>query len=206
MLLQSSAGASDHQGAPVRPTVTDGPACRWRTATYDRCVELRLRLGDPADQGSLLSLFDEVVSWLTARGLEGQWGSQPWSQRPERQKSVLEMTTNPGLTIAEIGHDTVGALIISDDSPPYVPVASEPELYVDLLLVSRRYTGRRIGSVLLDYARSECRNRGRTLLRVDCWAGGNRELVRYYERAGFTPTDAFRQGDWPGQLLVQQLP
>ena len=44
-----------------------------------------------------------------------------------------------------------------------------------------------------------------TLLRVDCWAGGNRELVSYYERAGFTTTDAFLQGDWPGQLLVQKL-
>ena len=115
------------------------------------------------------------------------------------------MTTNPGFTIAEIGHDAVGALIISDDSPPYVPGAIEPEIYIDLLLVSRRHAGRKIGSALLDYARTECRNRHRNMLRVDCWAGGNRELVSYYERAGFTTTDAFLQGDWPGQLLVQKL-
>lgn len=171
-----------------------------------RCVELRIRPGGPADQQSLLSLFDEAVSWLTARGLEGQWGSQPWSERPERQQLVLEMTTNPGFTVAELGPDPVGALIISDSPPPYVPAASEPDLYIDLLLVSRRYKGRGIGAALLDHARTECLNRDRTLLRVDCWAGGNRELVRYYEGAGFTPTDAFRQGDWPGQLLVQQLP
>ena len=168
-------------------------------------MDLRLRPGGPADQGVLLFLFDEAVSWLTARGLEGQWGSQPWSERPERQRLVLEMTTNPGFTIAEIGHDAVGALIISDDSPPYVPGASEPEIYIDLLLVSRRHAGRKIGSALLDYARTECRNRHRNMLRVDCWAGGNRELVSYYERAGFTTTDAFLQGDWPGQLLVQKL-
>jgi GNAT superfamily N-acetyltransferase len=164
-----------------------------------------MRMGGPADQRSLLGLFDEAVLWLTTRGLEAQWGSEPWSERPERQKLVLEMTTNPGFTIAEIGPETVGALIISDYPPPYVPAAGEPELYIDLLLVSRRYAGRRIGSALLDYARTECRHRGRTLLRVDCWAGGNRELVRYYERSGFTSTEAFRQGDWPGQLLVQRL-
>ena len=168
-------------------------------------MDLLIRPGGPEDQRSLLFLFDEAVQWLTARGLEGQWGSQPWSERPESQKLVLEMTTNSGFTVAEIGPDTVGALIISDDPPPYVPAASEPDLYIDLLLVSRRYTGHRIGSTLLDYARTECRNRGRTLLRLDCWAGGNRELVRYYEGEGFTPTDVFRQGDWPGQLLVQQL-
>lgn len=115
------------------------------------------------------------------------------------------MTTSPGITVAEIRGEVVGALIVSDDPPPYVPVASEPELYIDLLLVSRRYTGRKIGSTMLDWARTEALKRHRTLLRVDCWAGGKRELVKYYERAGFTPTDAFRQGDWPGQLLVQQL-
>lgn len=186
-------------------TLTDGPACPWRIGSYDPSVELLMRPGGPADQRSLLSLFDEAVSWLTTRDLGGQWGSQPWSERPERQKLVREMTMKPGFTLAEIGPDTVGALIVSDSPPPYVPAASEPDLYIDLLLVSRRYAGRRIGSALLDSARTECRNRGRTLLRVDCWAGGNRELVRYYERAGFTPTDAFRQGDWPGQLLVQQL-
>ena len=117
---------------------------------------------------------------------------------------VREMTTNPGFTLAEIGPDPVGALIVSDFPPPYVPAASEPDLYIDLLLVSRRHAGRRIGSALLDYARTECRNRGRTLCSSIAGPGG-RELVRYYERAGFTPTDAFHQGDWPGQLLVQQL-
>jgi GNAT superfamily N-acetyltransferase len=168
-------------------------------------LTMRLRPGGPEDHQSLLSLFDEAVAWLSARGLEGQWGSQPWSEQPERQSLVLEMASKPGLTIAEIASDTVGALIISDSSPPYVPAASEPEVYVNLLLVSRRFAGRRIGSALLDRARTECRNRGRKLLRVDCWAGGNQELVRYYERAGFTATDPFFQGDWPGQLLAQLL-
>jgi GNAT superfamily N-acetyltransferase len=168
-------------------------------------VELLIRPGGPTDQKSLLSLFDEAVSWLTTRGLEGQWGGQLWSERPERRKLVLEMTASPGFAVAEIASAAVGALIISDGAPPYVPAAGEPEVYVDLLLVSRRHAGREIGAALLDHARTECRNRGRTLLRLDCWAGGHGELVRYYERAGFTPTDTFRQGDWPGQLLEQRL-
>lgn len=115
------------------------------------------------------------------------------------------MTTEPGLTIAEIDSQVVGALIVNDESPPYVAPASEPELYVTLLFVSRRHAGQRIGPVLLEHARSQCRSRGRTLLRVDCWAGANLDLVRYYEGEGFTATETFRQGDWPGQLLVQRL-
>ncbi len=151
------------------------------TASYDPCVELLLRPGGRADQRSLLSLFDEAVSWLTTRGLEGQWGSQPWSERPERRNLVLEMTTKPGFTIAEIGPDTVGALIISDDPPPYVPAASEPDLYIDLLLVSRRFTGRRIGSALLDHAADRVSKSGpdgsaRRLL--GWWEPGAREVLR----------------------------
>ena len=127
--------------------------------------------------------------------------------RTAREADIGSRDDNePWFQIAEIGPDSVGALIISDHPTPYIPAASEPDLYIDLLLVSRCCTGRRIGSALLDYARPECRNLGRTLLRVDCWAGGNRELVGTTKGRSFTPTEAFHQGDWPGQLLVQRLP
>jgi hypothetical protein len=35
-----------------------------------------------------------------------------------------------------------------------------------------------------------------TRLRVDCWAGGEGALVRYYEAAGFTATTRFTVGTW----------
>src|SRR5262249_5217170 len=147
-----------------------------------------------------------AVSWLTARGSADQWGSQPWSDRPDRRQLVVEMTTRPGFTVAESGLETVGALIVSENSPPYVPAASVPEIYVDLLLVSRRHAGCGIGTALLDHARTICRDRGRSLLRVDCWGGGTRELVGYYEKAGFTQAGGFLRDDWPGEVLEQQLP
>jgi hypothetical protein len=49
------------------------------------------------------------------------------------------------------------------------------------------------------------RERGAHLLRVDCYAGGDRALVRYYERQGFTATDPFAVGEWPGQVLEERL-
>jgi hypothetical protein len=57
----------------------------------------------------------------------------------------------------------------------------------------------------LDHARADCLARDLTLLRVDCRAGGQGKLVRYYESAGFTPTQSFDREGWPGQLLVQRL-
>jgi hypothetical protein len=51
----------------------------------------------------------------------------------------------------------------------------------------------------------ETRRAGVRLLRVDCWAGGGGELVAFYERHGFTPTETFRSGSWPGQVLAQRV-
>ncbi|GAA2396714.1 hypothetical protein [Dactylosporangium salmoneum] len=50
----------------------------------------------------------------------------------------------------------------------------------------------------------------RPLLRVDCYAGGDGALVRWYERQGFTATEAFTVTrddgtEWPGQVLAQPL-
>jgi hypothetical protein len=39
---------------------------------------------------------------------------------------------------------------------------------------------------------------------VDCYAGGDGALVRWYESAGFTRTQAFEVRGWPGQLLERR--
>ena len=46
-------------------------------------ADLSIRPGSPADYDALLALFDEAVAWMVARGQEGQWGSRPFSERPE---------------------------------------------------------------------------------------------------------------------------
>jgi len=43
------------------------------------------------------------------------------------------------------------------------------------------------------------------LVRVDCWAGGDGDLQRYYESQGFSPTVRFTVDDWVGQVLERRL-
>ncbi|PKT68495.1 hypothetical protein CW362_34715 [Streptomyces populi] len=35
--------------------------------------------------------------------------------------------------------------------------------------------------------------------------GGGGELVAFYERQGFTPTEPFLSGTWPGQVLARRV-
>ena len=70
---------------------------------------------------------------------------------------------------------------------PYVPPADEPERYLKLLVSSPALRGRKIGHRLIELARELTVSEGISLLRVDCWSGGDRRLVSYYVGEGFNP-------------------
>ncbi|MDA2814220.1 GNAT family N-acetyltransferase [Nocardiopsis sp. RSe5-2] len=164
---------------------------------------MRIRKGGPDDVPSVLAMLDGAVEWLTARGREGQWGSQPWSEFPERVRRIEDKAD--GLWMAEIGGEPAGALALSPVPEPYVDPAPEPELYVGLLVTARAFTGRGVGARLLGFARDQARERGVALLRVDCWAGGDGALIAYYERQGFTPTERVPVGTTAVQVFEMRV-
>jgi GNAT superfamily N-acetyltransferase len=88
------------------------------------------------------------------------------------------------------------------EATAYAPPATEPELYVRALVARH---GSRAGRELLRVADELARERGVSLLRVDCYAGGDEALVRFYESAGYTRTDTFEVKGWPGQVLERRL-
>jgi GNAT superfamily N-acetyltransferase len=99
-------------------------------------------------------------------------------------------------------------MVITESPQPYVPPAGERELYVNLLLVSRRHGGRGIGAALIEHAKQEAGARGIGLIRVDCWAGQDGALVRVYEKYGFARVQELAvtlpAGVWPGMLLAMR--
>ena len=169
---------------------------------------LHIRPGGPADVPAVLELLDGATRWLVGQGRTGQWGTEPHSTDPRRIAQAEGWASSGGLYLAVLGDQPVGALAVGT-ATPYVPPAVEPELYVNLLVTDRSRKGQRIGGRLLAYAEQIARDRGVDLLRVDCYGGDDRALVRYYEHQGFTATEGFvvdlpgRQ--WPGQLLERRL-
>lgn len=170
---------------------------------------ITVRPGGPADAASVLALLDGATRWLAARGRTGQWGTEPHSANPRMVARVDAWAGDGGLHLAVLDGMTVGALVVGT-APEYVPAASEPELYVNLLVTDRAHAGCGVGSRLLAHAGELAGAGGLGLLRVDCYAGGGGALVRYYQSQGFTPTDPFTvnlpRGPWPGQVLIRRLP
>ncbi|SCG71203.1 GNAT family N-acetyltransferase [Micromonospora halophytica] len=170
---------------------------------------ITIRPGGPDDASTVLRLLDDATAWLVAHGRTGQWGTEPASTDPRRIAQAEAWATGGGLHLAEAGDAAVGALVVGA-ATAYVPPATEPELYVNLLVTDRAYAGHGIGARLLAYAAQLARARGLGLLRVDCYGGDDRALVRFYEGCGFTATDPFTverpgRAPWPGQVLQRRL-
>jgi hypothetical protein len=117
------------------------------TRVYSRLVldPTTVRRGGLSDTELLIGLFDEAVAWLVARGQPEQWGSEPFSERPEGRQRARGLAASGGLWVAEIGEEPVGALVVGD-APEYAPAVDPPELYIELLLTSRRHAGHKLGT------------------------------------------------------------
>lgn len=167
-----------------------------------------IRRGDDDDVTAVMALLDGAVEWLTARGRTGQWGSEPLSDSRRLTNLIAEIAADGGLHLAVRGDAVLGAIGVGQP-PAYVSPAPEPELYIVLLVTDRDHPGEGLGRSLLAYARRLAVASGAGLMRVDCYAGDDQALVRYYEGQGFTATQSFTvpQGDkkWPGQVLEQRL-
>ena len=170
-------------------------------------MEITIRDGGPDDIPVILGMLDSCVEWLVAQGRTGQWGSRPLSENPKTAESVAGYMDGGTVYIAEVDGVPAATLTLTDAPGSYVPAVDEPERYIHWLASDRRFKGHGVGSALLAHAAEATRRAGVSLLRVDCYAGDDGKLVRYYEDNGFTRTDAFTVGEnkWPGQLLARRV-
>jgi GNAT superfamily N-acetyltransferase len=166
-----------------------------------------IRAGGATDGDAVLGLWDEAIAWLAQRGQPEQWGTEPASSRARTRAIVDQWLTEPGLRIAEIDLEPVGASVIGAVPPAHVPPTPLAETYLLFLISSRAHAGMGVGAGLVAQAASEARAAGSEVLRVDCWAGAP-TLVEWYERQGFVRSDSFTvevRGPWHGQVFEMTL-
>jgi GNAT superfamily N-acetyltransferase len=93
--------------------------------------------------------------------------------------------------LAQTGGQVLGAIVLDDEPPSYFSPADEPEIYVSGFITSRAAHARTVGRALLEHAKATARQAGISLLRLDCYAGGDGSLVTYYESVGFRRVTRF---------------
>ncbi|MGW2234163.1 GNAT family N-acetyltransferase [Streptomyces sp. NPDC001759] len=172
-------------------------------------MEITIRDAGADDVPVILGMLDSCVEWLAGQGRTGQWGTKPLSQSPRTVESVVRYMEVGAAYIAEADGRPAATLTLTDAPGAYLshlPPVGEPERYIHWLASDRRFKGHGVGSALLAHAAEVTRGAGVGLLRVDCYAGGDGRLVRYYEDNGFARTETnLGAGDWPGQVLERRL-
>lgn len=177
---------------------------------------ITLRRATVDDAPALLRLFDTATSWLAAQGRSGQWGDgkESSASNPTRVAHFTGYASMPGAWVATTSPPTgdadsvvVGAVTVDPAAPEYVRPADGPEMYVRLLITDRAWKGRGLGNYLVAKAKELTREAGVGVMRVDCYAGADGKLVRWYESAGFEKVETFmaKEGTWPGQVLVMRV-
>ncbi|MBN3836432.1 GNAT family N-acetyltransferase [Burkholderia sp. Ac-20344] len=167
--------------------------------------EPAIRRASALDAPAVLGIFDDVIAWFVDIGNDGQWGREPWSAQPRRIALVTEACALPDAWVAEDQDGRVLGALILGESMPYVPPATEPEIYVRVLVASRDARARGVGRRLMAFADERARAAGVARLRVDCYGGGTGALVRFYESCGYERISTFDVEGWPGQLLGRRL-
>ncbi|VWC00323.1 acetyltransferase [Burkholderia lata] len=164
-----------------------------------------IRRASALDAPAVLGIFDDVIAWFVTIGNEGQWGREPWSTQPRRIALVTEACALPDAWVAEDQDGRILGALILGESMPYVPPATEPEIYVRVLVASRDVRARGVGRRLMAFADERARAAGVGRLRVDCYGGGTGALVRFYESCGYRRISTFDVDGWPGQLLGRSV-
>jgi hypothetical protein len=78
---------------------------RLRNALPNPDVQLRLATGGGTD--AAVTLYDEAVVWLAARGRSDQWGITPFSARPEVVDLIRRRAGSGRMRLADNGEQPV---------------------------------------------------------------------------------------------------
>ncbi|KAJ6485845.1 acyl-CoA N-acyltransferase [Mycena sanguinolenta] len=165
----------------------------------------------------LFGAFNSCVVWLSSKGLEGQWGAEPWgddSKEKMRAKMPKEDALGARRWIAEFDGEPAGYLLVTPFRPDYLPFSETEdkpgkETFAKMLVVHRKFVGKGVGEFLLRFLKKLAVDEKAEWLRLDCWRGpaGKDGLVRYYEANGFVRTREFvvprseGEEEWPGQMF-----
>ncbi len=168
----------------------------------------------PGDLDEVRGLVREAAEWLRAAKDTDQWES-PWpdqaGQLERIQNDLLKGKTwlvwDGATAVATITVDTEEPLDLNEQPIWPADKRREPALYVRRIIVSRSYSGIRLGATLLDWAAEVAeREHQATLIRIDVWTT-NLELHAYYEGQLFTRCegrDPRELSTYPSQALFER--
>ncbi|WP_211748659.1 GNAT family N-acetyltransferase [Paenibacillus sp. Marseille-Q4541] len=158
-------------------------------------TQLFIRSASLEEAPIVLSLWQKSAIWLNSKGIF-QW-------RPENFHidQVIEFMTNGSdVYLAEINNEIVGTYILTWSDPfIWQELDNKDSGYIHRFAVNRDFQAKGIGKYLLKSAEVQIKQKGKTLIRLDCMAD-NVRLNRYYQEIGFEYVRRMNGEGWSANL------
>ena len=146
-------------------------------------MSLEIRPVTPGTRAVFAAILEEANAWQKARGSEG-W-ARPFDDawmRPRLERGELFLACDAAGPVASLR-------LLWEDRPFWGARETGDSLYLHSFAVRRDRAGCGLGRAVIETVADRARARGRSRLRLDCFAA-NERLVAYYARNGFVPAGA----------------
>lgn len=148
---------------------------------------------------SFIVLLEQVGAWLWEKGVK-QWA--PGSFENNRPK-LAHFVENGCLILAYQNDKLAGGCILSEINPGW-PDSSDQAMYLNSLVVARFAAGQGLGAQIISACSPVVRERGKSVIRLDCW-DGNTFLKSYYQRQGFNMLQTIPEDDYTVRLFEKSV-
>ncbi|MEW1680422.1 GNAT family N-acetyltransferase [Streptomyces sp. NPDC093594] len=151
---------------------------------------MKITSATPADLDQLLNFRREAAEWIS------KLGSDQWSRPYPADRLLATIKAGTVFMLRDGGH-TAGTITLTSEAEEglwSVEELGEPSMFVNKLTVAREYSGRELGSRLLDWAGDRAYRAGAKWLRLDAWTT-NERLQRYYLDEGFQHVRTVLEGN-----------
>ncbi|EGL16282.1 MULTISPECIES: GNAT family N-acetyltransferase [unclassified Paenibacillus] len=165
----------------------------------DAGAELEIGRAGPADTALLQELYVEAARWRVSRGI------LLWDEKTFTREYIAGLMADYEMFIAYSGGEAVGCFMLQwSDKPLWGERDRGDAGYLHRLVVTRKRSGLRLGTRLLEWAEGYIRRAGKTYFRLDCMSE-NSGLNAYYRNAGFVYLETVRGDGWRANLYEKKL-
>ncbi|MEC0246460.1 GNAT family N-acetyltransferase [Paenibacillus chitinolyticus] len=165
----------------------------------DAGANLDIRRAGPADTVLLQELYVEAARWRVSQGI------LLWDEKTFTQEYIAGLMADYELFIAYSGGEAAGCFTLQwSDKSLWGERDRGDAGYLHRLVVTRKLSGLRLGTRLLEWAESYIRRAGKTYFRLDCMSE-NSGLNAYYRNAGFVYLETVPGDGWSANLYEKKL-
>jgi GNAT superfamily N-acetyltransferase len=152
----------------------------------------------PDDLVELLTVFEEVRTWMIDRGVN------TWRPVALWRDLIVQKIARRVVYLGRLDTQVVGTLTLDWQAEELWGAPATQAAYLAHFATRRALAGTGIGAQMLGWAEAEARDNGKAALRLDC-AAENRALCTYYERAAFERRSTVRLEGFQIALYEKQI-